>query len=998
MGHGARRPSARLTEAPERLEHQRDPDRRRQHHRRERHRGRRRRPGLHRRAAGRDGPGVGHRRPGPHAQAGRRDPPPGRAEQPRHHPAQDAVAVGLDPDALRAGAERHGPQRGPDARSLARSLRAHPLPGPVEGATSPAPQASDGGTHARQPHVRALARPRARRHGAGRCAHRPAQRPRDHPRVARRQGEPRARAHRAGHRERGHPGRRRPRDHARRDRAARHADVVGRARDAPAPAARPPPAARDARAPGARASGRDERGPQGGAVRREGAAARGASATEATRCARPGSRRSSTRPTTPRRSRGSRSSCSRGRTTAARRATGTRWRRTWVGWPTRTDRRSGWRRGCTSSGRRILERRLGRLDAARGALERALELDPSVGPVRDALVRHVAAHADWGSLARLLQEEARIESSVARAARLELDAAAICATRLGDTASACDLLAHAASRSPTTPLVDRRVLDELVRLHEREGRWSEAAQARRARLRFVTDPASIAWELRALAAAAEKDDDLDAAIADVQRALAVDATNPTLVEMLDRLFDATGKHDQRVATWLQEAARTEDVQRRSKALARAAQICDHIGRPVDAVRHLRSAWIAAPGEPEVLDSLARLLAPVLSESVDAGARSLVELYAQAAEVSARRRAQAGVPGEGRDALGGAPGRPGPRRGRLRADPGDRPGPTGRPAGSRAHGRPPRGRATALQAPCSRRPASPPTAERSSPCAPGPRGRSSRSTRRARCSSCARCWPRTSGHAAARALETRLEEEAGRWELAGKSLRARIDIAATTAEKVSLWLALAQLQHQRLRRPLDAMQSLEQARALDPSHPVPPEEIARVLEDHGDAHELRSAIERLASHATTPDERARHLARAAGDRRAAARGRRVRRAHLPARPGRGARRRSRRGAAHARAVAPRARPAVARGSESSRRCSAGASSGRRRPRRGRPCPSSSPRCWSRSTRSPCARRPARVAHHRAGRPRAGAAHPRGVAPPRGRAGAAVARPGQGRARS
>jgi len=62
----------------------------------------------------------------------------------------------------------------------------------------------------------------------------------------------------------------------------------------------------------------------------------------------------------------------------------------------------------------ILGRRLGRLDAARGALERALELDPSVGPVRDAMVRHVAAHSDWVGLARLLDEEARIESSVAR--------------------------------------------------------------------------------------------------------------------------------------------------------------------------------------------------------------------------------------------------------------------------------------------------------------------------------------------------------------------------------------------------------------------------------------------------------------------------------------------------------------------------------------------------------------------------------------------------------
>ena len=36
----------------------------------------------------------------------------------------------------------------------------------------------------------------------------------------------------------------------------------------------------------------------------------------------------------------------------------------------------------------------------------------------------------------------------------------------------------------------------------------------------------------------------------------------------------------------------------------------------------------------------------------------------------------------------------------------------------------------------------------------------------------------------------------------------------------------------------------------------------MLEDHGDARALRDAVERLAQHATTPEDRARHLTRAA----------------------------------------------------------------------------------------------------------------------------------------
>jgi len=509
----------------------------------------------------------------------------------------------------------------------------------------------------------------------------------------------------------------------------------------------------------------------------------------------------------------------------------------------------------------ILERKLARVDAARGALERALELDPSVGPVRDALVRQVAAHADWGTLARLLDEEARIESSVARAARLELDAAAICASRLGDDERACALLERAAARAPTSPLVDRRVLDELIRLHEREGRWQEAAKARRARIRFVTDPASIAWELRSLAAIAEKNDDIETAIADVQRALAVDATDPTLVEMLDRLFAATGKHDQRIATWLQEAARTEDGPRRAKALARAAKICDDIGRPADAVRHLRSAWVASPGDAETLDSLARLLAPVLSEAVDAGTRSLVELYAQASE-------QAGDPDRKiaylekvgllwEELLGDAARAARAYEQVLELDPNRRGALLGlertaaRLGDARMLSRALLDEARLASDGATRLALRTRAADALSKADP------SRAMQLIR-----EVLGEDTRHVAARALETRLEEEAGRWDLAARSLRARVEAAPTTAERVSLWLALAQMQHQRLRQPLEAMQSLEHARALDPAHPVPPEEIARVLEDSGDAVALRNAIERLALHASTADERARHLTRAA----------------------------------------------------------------------------------------------------------------------------------------
>jgi tetratricopeptide (TPR) repeat protein len=510
---------------------------------------------------------------------------------------------------------------------------------------------------------------------------------------------------------------------------------------------------------------------------------------------------------------------------------------------------------------RVLERKLGRIDGARAALEHALELDPRVGPVRNALVRHAAAYVDWGGLARFLDEEARIEDSAARAARLELDAAAITTTRLGDRARACLLLERAAARGPTVPGVDRRVLDELVRLYELEGRWTDVARARRARIGFLAEPAAIAYELRSLAAAAEKDGDLETAVADVQRAHALEARDPTLVDTLDRLLRVTDKPDQRIAMWLHEAARTEDAALRARALARAARVCDEIGRPGDAIRHLRAAWVAAPGDGEVLDALTRQLAPSPSDATESGPRALVDLYAQAAEASrdaGRKVAFLERVGMLWEELLGDPTRAARAYEQaLELDPNRRSALLGlertaarlgdarilaRALLDEAH------LATDVGAQLELRTRAATALVDHDP------ARASQLVQEV--------LDRNATHAAARMLETQLAERAGRWEMAAKSLRARIDAAPAAPERAALWLALAHAQHVHLHNALDAVASLEQASTLDPSHPVPAEEIARVMEDHGDVRALRDAIERIATRATTPEDRVRHLARVA----------------------------------------------------------------------------------------------------------------------------------------
>lgn len=510
---------------------------------------------------------------------------------------------------------------------------------------------------------------------------------------------------------------------------------------------------------------------------------------------------------------------------------------------------------------RILEHRLGRVDAARGALERALRLDGGVGPIRDAFTLHCAAHHDMARLAALLAEEARLEPSSTRCARLELDAACLLHTVLGDEARAISLLEQAASRAPTSPSVDRRVLDDLVRLYETSGQWPEAARSRRARLRFFSDAASQVYELKHLSMIEERLGSVDVAIGDVERALEIEPEDPTLVEDLDRLLALAGKDDDRVALWHGEAQRAEDGAKRAKALAKAAQLAEQVGRHDEALRHLRAAWVAAPGDSEILDQLSRLMSPAPTEAFDREVRGLIELYSQAAQTTrdAGRRVaylekvavlweelvgdQLRATRTFEEILRLEPGRRGAVLGLERT--------AGRIGDDRALSR-----ALSDEAKLAEdgvdvlalRVRSATVLARVDP---------------ARAASLVQeVLEQDPAHIGARALETRLHSEAGRWELATQSLRARLDIVLTTKEKVALWLELAQIYDTRLRDPKSSVDALQEARKADPIHPVPPEEIARVLEAAGDAKALRLAIEQLAHDAITPQERARHLTHAA----------------------------------------------------------------------------------------------------------------------------------------
>ena len=231
-----------------------------------------------------------------------------------------------------------------------------------------------------------------------------------------------------------------------------------------------------------------------------------------------------------------------------------------------------------SSGRKFWRRRLGRIEAARHALARAVELDGSVGPVRDSFVRHVAAHGDFSALTDALEEEATLETDTARASQLDFEAAMIAYARLGETDRAILLLERALNRGGELH-VETRAIDQLVHLYEAELRFQDAARIRRLRLgRLDGDAAgppkgrtqAIEAEWRMLARTEERLGRLDSAIEDARQARQLSPNDAGLLELLDRLLTERQRHDERLALWTDEATRATDDDTRAKALVVAA--------------------------------------------------------------------------------------------------------------------------------------------------------------------------------------------------------------------------------------------------------------------------------------------------------------------------------------------------------------------------------------------------------------------------------------------
>lgn len=514
----------------------------------------------------------------------------------------------------------------------------------------------------------------------------------------------------------------------------------------------------------------------------------------------------------------------------------------------------------------VLDKVLHQPQQARAALDHAVAFDPSPGPVRDAMTRHLVVHAQQKDLVESLTTEAAHERDDARGSRLLYTAARLLVDAVDSPLEAIGVLQRAAPRAPAGSSTQRRVLTELVRLLEAHGQQAVSAEVRQKALALLRDPEAIAHEHVRLCEIFDSIGQADRAAEHARQALTHDPDDKATRERLDRALMRLGRHEERVAAWVAEANSERPTPGRVAGFLRAADIAERqLRRRGDAIAYLRAAWALDPGNREVFDALSGLLAPPprdVEQDVRA-VRSRLDLYLQAASATTDPARRIGLlekavtiwedelvqPARAIEIIEQILEIDPKRRSAILAlqRNAERAGDARRlaqafedEANLTGDGRLQRG--LLLQA-------ADVLADRI-----GDRERAYALVERA--------LTLDATNPDALRTKVRLLEKTGRHEEAKNALLALVGRDPQAPAVFGIWIEIARLDEVRLKRPHEAVRAYQEAARIRPRHPLPKVEIARLLRDIGDWASLVEALMALAADAADPIDYARLLFQAA----------------------------------------------------------------------------------------------------------------------------------------
>jgi len=241
---------------------------------------------------------------------------------------------------------------------------------------------------------------------------------------------------------------------------------------------------------------------------------------------------------------------------------------------------------------------------ALGALERLLadpEHELAIAETLEPLYREQLAYP---KLIGVLEVQARAASSPDRRVELLGQVAELWETALDDLPRAFETQARALSDDPGNEATQR----ELVRLAEGTGAFEALADVYEAQVAGLDDPALAVGLLSKVAwIREERLEDVEGAIARLDRVLVLDDQNLDAVESLERLYQLAERYEDLAKTHQRKAALLPSPEDQRDALYRAASIYEEIlERPTDAVAVYNRVLEVDPDDLTALDRLVEL--------------------------------------------------------------------------------------------------------------------------------------------------------------------------------------------------------------------------------------------------------------------------------------------------------------------------------------------------------------------------------------------------------